>query len=114
MQQEVERKKQNVDSEQTSRLIVFNVPKYFTEKKLADHFREKGTITDCKIMRKDNKTRKFAFLGFKNEKDAKVAKEYFDQSYIDTGKLKLFSYFSSDFCGVCKNSARSKFTKGLV
>lgn len=37
-------------------------------------------------MRKDNKSRKFAFIGFKNENEAKVAKEYFDKSYIDTCK----------------------------
>ena len=38
-------------------------------------------------MRKENKSRKFAFIGFKNENEAKAAKEYFNDSYIDTCKF---------------------------
>lgn len=85
----MKRKRRKETREVTSRLIVFNVPKYYTEKKLADHFREKGHVTDCKIMRKENKSRKFAFVGFRDEEDAKRAKEFFDQTYIDTGKLLI-------------------------
>jgi RNA recognition motif-containing protein len=62
------REKQNFDNIPSSRLIVFGIPKYFTEKNLAEHFREKGKITDCRIMRKHDKSRKFAFIGFENEK----------------------------------------------
>lgn len=87
MEEEMQKKKQRYETEVSTRLVVFNIPKYYTEKNLAEHFRQKGQITDCKIMRKENKSRKFAFIGFRNEQDAKVAKEYFDQSYIDTGKL---------------------------
>lgn len=84
MEEEMKRKKKNEQHEISSRLIVFNIPKYITEKKLADHFRQKGQVTDCKIMRKENKSRKFAFIGFKDEKEAKNAKDYLNQTYIDT------------------------------
>ncbi len=75
--QEHNKKKKWVNPDISSRLIVFNVEKFLTEKQLADHFREKGVVTDCKIMRRDNRTRKFAFIGFRTESDATAAKEYF-------------------------------------
>ena len=87
LEDDLNKKKKYQERETTSRLIVFNVPTYFTEQKLADHFKAKGSITDCKIKRKGDKSRKFAFIGFKNEQEAKAAKEYFNNSYIDTGKL---------------------------
>ena len=47
----------------TSRLIVKNIPTYLTEDKLRDHFSKFGTVTDAKIMTKNNKSRQFAFVG---------------------------------------------------
>lgn len=86
---ETNKKQWKENSEVSSRLIVFNIPKYMTEKALADHFRLKGTVTDCKIMRKEKRSRKFAFVGFKDENDAKVAKEYFNDTYLDTGNYQI-------------------------
>jgi multiple RNA-binding domain-containing protein 1 len=86
MEEEMKRRKSIVEKEYSSRLIVFNIPKYMTEKQLADHFRQKGSITDCKIMRKEARSRKFAFIGYKNVKDAKAALEYFNNTYLDTCK----------------------------
>uniref|UniRef100_A0A7S3NY56 RRM domain-containing protein n=1 Tax=Euplotes crassus TaxID=5936 RepID=A0A7S3NY56_EUPCR len=111
-EQEHKKKQKREDPNISSRLIVFNVPKYFTEKKLADHFRAKGVVTDCKIMRKENKSRKFAFVGFKNERDAKAAREYFNDSYIDTSQITVeYAKTQQD-----PNLPRgwSKYTKGTM
>lgn len=120
MAEEMKRKKKSEEQEVSSRLIVFNIPKYITEKKLADHFRQKGQVTDCKIMRKENKSRKFAFIGFKDEKEAKNAKDYYNQTYIDTCKWSAIGLspnlleYSSNHCGVCQDPARSKPSKRVV
>ena len=61
-----------------SRLIVKNLPKHLKETDLAQHFATQGgTVTDAKIMLKNDRTRKFGFVGFKTEADAQKAKEYF-------------------------------------
>ena len=95
LEEDLNKKKKYHEKETTSRLIVFNIPTYFTESKLSEHFSSKGTITDCKIKRKGDKSRKFAFVGFKNEAEAKSAKDYFNNSYIDTGKIDFLhkTYF---------------------
>ena len=55
-----------------SRLIVKNIPKHLKEVDLANHFATKGgTVTDAKIMFKNDRSRKFGFVGFKNEEQAK-------------------------------------------
>ena len=55
-----------------SRLIVKNIPKHLKEVDLATHFSQKGgTVTDAKIMYKNDRSRKFGFVGFKNEEQAK-------------------------------------------
>ena len=51
-----------------SRLIVKNIPKHLKEVDLANHFSQKGgTVTDAKIMYKNDRSRKFGFVGFKDE-----------------------------------------------
>lgn len=37
--------------QETSRLCVKNLPKYATEKRIKDHFAEKGLITDAKLVK---------------------------------------------------------------
>lgn len=73
-----------------SRLIVKNLPKHISEEDLAKHFSQrKGTVTDAKIMMKNNRSRLFGFVGFKNEEEAKKAKEYFNNTYLHTSKLSV-------------------------
>ena len=73
-----------------SRLIVKNLPKHLTEEELAKHFsQKKGSVTDAKIMMKNNRSRLFGFVGFKNEEEAKRAKEYFNNTYLHTSKLQV-------------------------
>eukprot|EP00347_Sterkiella_histriomuscorum_P002356 403368470 len=74
----------------TSRLIVKNIPKHLDEQRLRLHFqKEGGHVTDAKIMKKGNKSRLFAFVGFKSEEEAEKAKKYFNNSYIDTSKVQV-------------------------
>ena len=71
-----------------SRLIVKNIPKHLSENELAVHFASKGgQVTDAKIMYKNNRSRLFGFVGFKNEEMAKEAQKYFNRTYLHTSKL---------------------------
>ncbi|KZV89423.1 RNA-binding domain-containing protein [Exidia glandulosa HHB12029] len=71
-----------------SRLIVKGLPSYLTESRLREHFATKGIVTDTKILyNQDGTSRRFGFVGFKSDKDAQVAKEYFDATYIGTSKI---------------------------
>ncbi|KAF9971065.1 hypothetical protein BGZ73_006026 [Actinomortierella ambigua] len=71
-----------------SRLIVKNLPKHLTEERFREHFGSKGEVTDAKLMKNSwGKSRGFGFIGFKNEKDAKIALDYFNNTFIDTSKI---------------------------
>ncbi|XP_074570750.1 multiple RNA-binding domain-containing protein 1 [Curcuma longa] len=71
-----------------SRLCVKNLPKYANENRLREFFSQKGEVTDAKLMRtRDGKSRQFAFIGFKTEKEAEDALNYFNNSYMDTCKI---------------------------
>ncbi|XP_043270528.1 probable RNA-binding protein 19 [Venturia canescens] len=73
-----------------SRLIVKNLPKNVTETKLKELFSEKGIVTDVQLKHtKDGKFRRFGFVGFKTEDQAKLALEYFDKTCIDTSKISV-------------------------
>ena len=74
----------------STRIIVKNLPKNITEKQLKKHFSEKGEITDVKIMKKENgQSRNFCFIGYKDEKSAKNAVNYFNQTYLTTQKISV-------------------------
>ena len=75
--------------ENSSRLIVKNLPKHLTEDRLKSHFSAQGVVTDAKIMRKGIKSRLFGFVGFKTEQEAAKAKAYFDKSFIDTSRVSV-------------------------
>ncbi|XP_072744526.1 probable RNA-binding protein 19 [Anoplolepis gracilipes] len=71
-----------------SRLIVKNLPKNVTDTKLKELFSQKGVVTDVQLKyTKDGKFRRFAFIGYKTEEQAKLAQSFFDQTYIDTCKV---------------------------
>ncbi|CCH60041.1 hypothetical protein TBLA_0C02300 [Henningerozyma blattae CBS 6284] len=84
-----------------SRVIVKGLPVYLTDDKLKEHFIKRLThkhnnsnsqnlITDVKILKdKNGNSRRFAFIGFRNEDDAYDAVDYFNGSYIDTAKLNV-------------------------
>ena len=74
----------------STRIIVKNLPKKITEEELKKHFSQKGSITDIKIMHKeDGRSRNFCFIGFKTEQSAKEAIKYFNQTYLKTMKITV-------------------------
>ncbi|KAL6261672.1 hypothetical protein P5V15_006761 [Pogonomyrmex californicus] len=73
-----------------SRLMVKNLPKNVTDTKLKELFSEKGIVTDVQLKyTKEGKFRRFAFIGYKTEEQAKLAQSYFDQTFIDTCKISV-------------------------
>lgn len=77
-----------------SRLIVKNLPSYISDARLKEFFTQKdgpgGTLTDVKVAHKqDGASRRFGFVGFKTDKEAKNAQEWFDRTYIDTTRISV-------------------------
>eukprot|EP01128_Nolandella_sp_AFSM9_P005639 TRINITY_DN2763_c0_g1_i2.p1 TRINITY_DN2763_c0_g1~~TRINITY_DN2763_c0_g1_i2.p1 ORF type:complete len:823 (+),score=242.47 TRINITY_DN2763_c0_g1_i2:26-2470(+) len=97
-----------------SRLIVKNLPKHLTEERFRAHFEKKGIVTDCKIVHAregQKQSRKFGFIGFKHEDDAKAAQKHFDKTYIDTSKVIVdFAIPYGDTSSLPR--PWSRFTKG--
>ena len=88
-----------------SRLIVKNLPPYLTPDALRKHFTGQTTksttptpssslktftLTDAKVAYKpDGTSRRFGFVGFKTEKEAEEAKQWFDKSFIDSMRINV-------------------------
>ncbi|QLQ80224.1 hypothetical protein HG537_0D02250 [Torulaspora globosa] len=83
-----------------SRIIVKGLPVYLEDDKLREHLLKRvvekhgrnaeSFITDVKIMRnRDGKSRRFGFVGYRNEEDALDAVNYFDGSFINTCKIEV-------------------------
>ncbi|RUS26301.1 hypothetical protein BC938DRAFT_470950 [Jimgerdemannia flammicorona] len=71
-----------------SRLIVKNLPKYLTDERLREHFASQGDVTDAKLMKtSQGVSRRFAYIGYRTEKEAKAALKFFNDTYIDTSKI---------------------------
>ncbi|CUV06897.1 unnamed protein product [Cryptosporidium hominis] len=81
----------------SSRIIIKNLPSYLSEKRLKDHISSIGcNITDVKIVKKRSEknpevesSRKFGFVGFYSEEDAKKVLEYFNGTFIDTCRINV-------------------------
>ncbi|ESO92623.1 hypothetical protein LOTGIDRAFT_190610 [Lottia gigantea] len=73
-----------------SRLIVKNLPKRVKESKLRQLFGEHGTLTDCTLKyTRDGIFRRFAFIGYKSEEEAKNAQKYLDKTFINTDQMEV-------------------------
>ncbi|XP_045743531.2 probable RNA-binding protein 19 isoform X1 [Mirounga angustirostris] len=73
-----------------SRLIVKNLPNGMKEERFRQLFASFGTLTDCSLkFTKDGKFRKFGFIGFKSEEEARVALNHFNKSFIDTSRITV-------------------------
>ncbi len=71
-----------------SRIIVKNLPVNLTERELKQHFSTRGEVTDIKLAKTaSGKSRKFAFIGFRESDQATSAVSFFDGSYLKTSKL---------------------------
>ncbi|SCU82281.1 LADA_0C04214g1_1 [Lachancea dasiensis] len=84
-----------------SRVIVKGLPKYLSEDRLKEHLTKRlsqqhigknvsESITDIKILKnRAGESRRFAFVGFRDESDAFDIVSYFDKSFIDTCKIEV-------------------------
>lgn len=73
-----------------SRLIVRGLPAYLTDARLREHFSQKGSVTDVKLMRRpDGTSRKFGFVGYRSEDEAQEALDYFNRTFIDTARITV-------------------------
>ena len=77
-----------------SRLIIKNLPPYVTPAHLKDHFTQKGgpggTLTDVKVAHKqDGTSRRFGFVGYKTDKEAQVAREWFDKTFVGSTRIRV-------------------------
>ncbi|XP_020663005.3 putative RNA-binding protein 19 [Pogona vitticeps] len=93
-----------------SRLIVKNLPNGIKEERFRNLFAAFGTLTDCSLkFTKDGKFRKFGFIGFKSEEDAKAALGHFNNSYLDTARVTV--EFCKSFGDPLKPKAWSKHSQ---
>ncbi|XP_042297414.1 probable RNA-binding protein 19 [Sceloporus undulatus] len=93
-----------------SRLIVKNLPSGMKEDRFRNLFAAFGTLTDCTLkFTKDGKFRKFGFIGFKSEDDAKAALTHLNKSFIDTAKVTV--EFCKSFGDPLKPRAWSKHSQ---
>jgi multiple RNA-binding domain-containing protein 1 len=75
-----------------SRLCIKNLGKNTTEKQIKDLFSKKGEVTDVRIVKtKTGKSRRFAFVGFRTDLQAKEAQDYFHNTYLDTSRIQIES-----------------------
>lgn len=77
-----------------SRLLVKNLPFHVTPAKLKEHFEQRGgpggVITDFKVASKpDGTSRRFGFVGYKTDKDAQAAKDWFDKTFIGSTRIHV-------------------------
>jgi multiple RNA-binding domain-containing protein 1 len=73
-----------------SRLIIRNLPKHLTVKRLKEHFERQGEVTDARIMKtRDGRSRQFGFVGFKTAAAANQARAHFNGTYIDTSRVQV-------------------------
>lgn len=93
-----------------SRLIVKNIPKQISEEELKSHFEKLGDITDCRILFKEKKNRRIAFIGYKSESNAQKAKEYFNNTYIYMSRINVDYAKTNDDPTLPR--AWSKYSKG--
>ncbi|KAL6740593.1 hypothetical protein Aduo_013937 [Ancylostoma duodenale] len=74
----------------TTRLIVKSLPSNCTEASLRSFFKKYSTLSDCTLKyTKEGKFRKFAFVGFDSEENAKKALQETNQSYMGSSRLQI-------------------------
>lgn len=84
-----------------SRVIVKGLPKYLKEDRLRDLIEKrlrdkhqssdvKQYLSDVKLMKnRDNESRRFAFIGFRDEEDAFDCVNFFNGTFVDTSKIEV-------------------------
>lgn len=82
---------------ESSRVIVKNIPKHFTEERLREAFSAIGRVTDAKIINtrsifsklRDGTSRHFGFIGFATTGEAKQAVDRLHNTFLDTSKVQV-------------------------
>ncbi|XP_069070627.1 probable RNA-binding protein 19 [Pleurodeles waltl] len=93
-----------------SRLIVKNLPTGMKEDRFRTLFTAFGTLTDCTLkFTKEGKFRKFGFIGFSSEDEAKAALNHFNKAFIDTARVSV--EFCKSFGDPTKAKAWSKHSQ---
>lgn len=94
-----------------SRIIVKNMPRSITEDYVREMFGAKGTITDLhfKYCPKTGHFRRFGFIGYKTDDEAKAAMKFFDGTFLRTCRIKV--EICSDLGDPNKPRAWSKYSK---
>ncbi|KAM3938028.1 putative RNA-binding protein 19 [Leptodactylus fuscus] len=93
-----------------SRLIVKNLPNGMKEDRFRELFSAFGNLTDSTLKyTKDGKFRKFGFIGFSSEDDAKAALSHFNKSFIDTSRISV--ELCKSFGDPSKSKAWSKYSQ---
>ncbi|ORD98535.1 RBM19 [Hepatospora eriocheir] len=72
-----------------SRIVVKNLPLKISEEEIRSKFSIPGTITDLKMIYKDNKFRRVCFIGYRNTEEAIEAIKYWNNAYIMNHKIKV-------------------------
>lgn len=81
----------------TTRLIVKSLPANCTEASLRKFFKKYGTLSDCTLKyTKEGKFRKFAFVGFDSEENAKKALQETHQSFMGSSRLQVMKLAPRD------------------
>ncbi|XP_028913965.1 probable RNA-binding protein 19 [Ornithorhynchus anatinus] len=93
-----------------SRLIVKNLPNGMKEERFRELFSAFGSLTDCSLkFTKDGKFRKFGFIGFRSEEEARAALGHFNRSFVDTARITV--EFCKSFGDPTKPRAWSKHSQ---
>ncbi|XP_078523265.1 putative RNA-binding protein 19 [Lissotriton helveticus] len=93
-----------------SRLIVKNLPTGMKEDRFRSLFSAFGTLTDCTLkFTKEGKFRKFGFIGFSSEDEARTALNHFNKAFIDTARVSV--EFCKSFGDPTKAKAWSKHSQ---
>ncbi|KAI9175861.1 Multiple RNA-binding domain-containing protein 1 [Blastocladiella emersonii ATCC 22665] len=94
-----------------SRIIVKNLPKYVTPERVREQFSDKGTVTDVKLIKTGNGVfRRFAYVGFKSEREARAAVKHYHNTFVDTARVSV--ELAKPIGDPSLPRAWSKYTKG--
>ncbi|OIR58448.1 MAG: polyadenylate binding protein 2 [Amphiamblys sp. WSBS2006] len=73
-----------------TRIVVKNIPAMVSEDKLLRMFSERGTVTDLKIIRReDGMSRKFCYVGYKTKEEAAQAIKHYNNTFIHTARIAV-------------------------
>ena len=94
-----------------SRIIVKNLPSKTKEKRLREMFSRCGEVTDIKLMKTRSGTfRRFGFVGFVSEDQAKAAMQHYNNTFINASKITV--EVAKPYGDVALSRPWSKYAKG--